>query len=1569
MLDDREKSREEQIAMWLQEGEALRRLARELVGSGPEADDLVQEAWLTLLRKEGPRESGAFRAWMRSVLRRRAVDLHRERVRRRAREERVGLRSVEDEPPDAVVERLEMHRLLIAEVQALEPVSRRAIVDRYFDGLTSGEIARREGIAEATVRSRVARALSRLRERLDRRFGRGRDRLGAVVALCTVGGWDRVTATTGGSASWGAPASASVGSAVVGGTVMKSLLGIAATVLLLGGGAVWWFRDLPPSRGPEESTPLSGAPLASEEPAGRGEGVVGARVAGVVRDVRDGAPISGVDVVWTPGPVAREVGNGSARSDSAARSQTDIEGAFSVVAPGGTGSVRFRRPGYEELSWHISDRRRREGPLEVWMVPGVEIAGRVYLPDGSEASTGRVHLEGHESLVGGPSGSTRIEVPVDADGSFRTWLRADAVTAIARVPGHVPARRQLHAHLDDFTEIVLRVTEGITFEGRIEDPGGRPVRGATVRIEWPDGWFPGAGDLGARSDAGGRFVVAGAPSYTPDLIIEHPDHVPLRVRDVSLLQPRLWTLEPARVLEFTLRSPDLDVIPAEDVHLVAGPPPGRHESCTREEGRFRSPPLDPSVAEVTLFVRDHRPVTISWERGTGTLDLGTIDLETGTELRLRLVDTEGEPAGVLPIDFERLGYRPHSPYRTDEEGRVRIAGLDPGPFRLRRPVDELLELVPGRNEHTLVVEPRPGRARLSGRLVSAGRPVEGRVVAVVRAGDASGDFLRGEHGRFSGSVIAERELRVSLGVIGRDPVTLEIPPLAVGDEHDLGSIELGEDRSGVVHGRVVDLRGEPVSRAIVRGQYEGGGPVWNGTFFASISAVTGLDGTFSAACAEGSYRLVVHPPEGTMPVDGRDSASVVVVPGGRSEVEFAVRRTVGYTARVVHDDGRTPAEPGLWFVQLRAPDGEWTRGASVRPDGVVRVDGVPDTGEPLELVVFGRWRGLEVGEPNVLATGPLDRLPDVIRVPRGGDLEVIVEGVTDRVRPSLRIVRGDRDDDVQLDGPRSLLRDLPAGPLLATIHLAGHRSPPARRVMIVPGARERLECTLVPTAIQRTVAVEVVGPGGTPVPLATVRSLGSDDEHGWRWARREERHARGGLVSIALPDSDARAVLAHAEGYAPAVRRLHAGEEPARIRLVLPPESAIVASVVDEGGGVVPSAEVEMGPFDERHESGLTWRALDLDHFDVRNRSRDGEPARVGGLLAGRYVVRARRGNEILAEEVVELRAGEEQSVELRVRPSFTVRGRWTVDGGPVSGGTVWLRDGPDPMPPSWSLDRDGRFEGTLRFPGWYVVDYSAPGSDDTIETLLGPAEVVYVDGTTTLDRDAWSARAVLAFRLPDGTPLAHTAGRHVEEFVTDATGAVTTPRVRAGRLGWRIDAPEGWFGRGEVVLPPGESRVEIDLEPADRVVGRVTCPVPGSIGLAVRRGDRWTTVARASEDGRVEAWLPPDVDRMWLWGPETHGAFVDRQRWAASTEDPIPLVALVRVRVEARENGRPVPGTRSVLFHPVGGGPNEAVDLSQPVVPGRYRIVVTHPDGRIRSVETTLEPPNTKVVVDFDDR
>lgn len=152
----------------LEHARFLRGLARRLVRDESEADELVQETWIEALRRRAEPIAN-LRPWLAGVLR----NLARERARgagRRARREREAARPEGLEPTANVLERIENFRVLAREVIELDEPYRSTIVQMYFEGLGAHELAAREGIPAATVRSRHMRALQQLRERLDRRY-------------------------------------------------------------------------------------------------------------------------------------------------------------------------------------------------------------------------------------------------------------------------------------------------------------------------------------------------------------------------------------------------------------------------------------------------------------------------------------------------------------------------------------------------------------------------------------------------------------------------------------------------------------------------------------------------------------------------------------------------------------------------------------------------------------------------------------------------------------------------------------------------------------------------------------------------------------------------------------------------------------------------------------------------------------------------------------------------------------------------------------------------------------------------------------------------------------------------------------------------------------------------------------------------------------------------------------------------------------------------------------------------------------------------------------------------------
>ena len=174
----------------------VRRLARRLVHDDASADDLVQETWLAALqRSSSDAPEPGWQRWLYGVARNVAREGRRADGRRRRRE-RVASRDEALAPDPTPLERLEGFQRLTGELAELPDPYRSTLLRRYFEAASYAEIARLDGVSEATVRSRHARGLELLRERLDRRHRGGRaewmalwTRLDAVEGDVASGPW------------------------------------------------------------------------------------------------------------------------------------------------------------------------------------------------------------------------------------------------------------------------------------------------------------------------------------------------------------------------------------------------------------------------------------------------------------------------------------------------------------------------------------------------------------------------------------------------------------------------------------------------------------------------------------------------------------------------------------------------------------------------------------------------------------------------------------------------------------------------------------------------------------------------------------------------------------------------------------------------------------------------------------------------------------------------------------------------------------------------------------------------------------------------------------------------------------------------------------------------------------------------------------------------------------------------------------------------------------------------------------------------------------------------------------
>jgi RNA polymerase sigma factor (sigma-70 family) len=202
----------------------LRRLALSLVKDPDSADELVQETWIRAWRSAPG--GGASRAWLGTVLKRLSLNQGRSERRREARER---LRARDEALPSAtdLVQRAELQKRVTEAVLALPAAECEAILLHYFEGRSSAEIARRQGLPASTVRARVRRGLASLRDSLDRDYG-ARETWSGLVLL------HFATAETATAAAGAAAVGvASYAGLTVLGWVLLATLSLAVTISLL----------------------------------------------------------------------------------------------------------------------------------------------------------------------------------------------------------------------------------------------------------------------------------------------------------------------------------------------------------------------------------------------------------------------------------------------------------------------------------------------------------------------------------------------------------------------------------------------------------------------------------------------------------------------------------------------------------------------------------------------------------------------------------------------------------------------------------------------------------------------------------------------------------------------------------------------------------------------------------------------------------------------------------------------------------------------------------------------------------------------------------------------------------------------------------------------------------------------------------------------------------------------------------------------------------------------------------------------------------------------------------------
>ena len=778
----------------------VRALAERLVRDPGEADDIVQETWIAADRHRPGLETG-LRPWLAGVVRKLALRKRRDRARVERRE-RAGARSEAAPSTEETVLRDELRALVGRSLAELDEPFRSTLILRYFAGLEPAEIAAREGVPPATVRTRLKRGLEKLREELDRRHG-GR----AAWCVAFVGLFDRIDAAAG------------LLPAAVGGGIAMHVgwkIGMAAAAVAI---TAWVGWETFGADGESGTAQRSGEPptLALDGAAGSEvasdlsldatregrEGVVaGAGAPAAAAPAASPAALDAVlhgRVVDGGGrPIAGAVLERGSDGERRAAGSTDAYGRFRLdvgfenpLEDAFEAAVSVRKPGFATRS--VTTILRRSAPTDLGdlvLKRACAVAGRLEdeggRPIAGTALVGPVPIPRDDPdrvrRLGPQYDANAVNVPTVAVGADGSFTIEDVEPGALRVWGTAEGRGWASTEPIDLREgerrdgIVLRLAPLVRSDsivGRVLSPDGSPVAKARIDAAFQTPEY--ATSIAVNTDAEGRFEILVQANVPHELRVQDREDrwgpiaaAPVRAGDDLVLrfeEPRqveihVKSREGGAVAEYEARAEQVD-------RLVQGigflPIESTKRGERHEEGvaklrvpsvRFQLEIVAPgyATAELGPFDPDRLPQRIEFEleplpglEGRVVADASeTVDL-AGTRVELhKWMQSEGS---CVWKNGYRTYYGGHTEVfaTTGSDGKFRLDLRKSGRFTLlAKPPPELAGRFPTAELGPLDLDVHVGASGLELRL-NPGGAIEGRVL-VASGGSPAGRIVAMNHG-------------------------------------------------------------------------------------------------------------------------------------------------------------------------------------------------------------------------------------------------------------------------------------------------------------------------------------------------------------------------------------------------------------------------------------------------------------------------------------------------------------------------------------------------------------------------------------------------------------------------------------------------------------------------------------------------------------------------------------------------------------------------------------------------------------------------------------------------------
>jgi len=948
------------------------------MGNPDDAEDVVQDGFLKAFEKlDTLRQAHKFGSWLISIVHNVCKERIATRIRQNALAER-GPAASATAIPD--IERRELHDVLRQQLERLDAVHREVLLMHYFVGKPVREIAALLDISPAAVKKRLQRARDVLsKQMLDEmqpdtetaRRERGQTRrIMGIVAAAPVA-WQ--PASTSGASSGTATVAATLGGLLA----MKKAV-VAIIVLIVGILSLWTVVVKEKPEHSEDAQPAAShyalskvrvaAPTHVEEapsqdapatsPASRGEpdGLLESAatepedgvIAGRVYNLKTGEGIEGVTVGASPE---------SEGSRTTSSGKTDESGRYRIA---GLADGTYR----VGLAWSPAIPRR---PSSVMVgvfghntVEGVDFA----LDPGTWATVSGIVVDGNGDPVEGArigarvSGADRTDHGTsDNDGRFEIQvLPASGQLHIMAVKAPFESEKvgPLALTPDGLDGLVLELTVPCTaiISGRVFDPRGRAVSGASIRLERGGAKDFLVGSGGAKSAEDGRFEIAGIAAGEYRINLTEPGRTMWGSHD-EVMRVKLEEGQTLAGLRLVLGDKGGLSIAGWVVDTAGNPIAGALVECSGEYGsgafgtRGTVVTNDDGTFRITGLVEGEYGVLTSHKGYTYTHAARTpadsenveIVLEGcgNVEGRVRRADTD-EPL----TDFEVVGH-PGDPVMVqdglfagntyswrdavrfhDDEGRFRLTGINVGDVTVAAKAQgfapALVYVRVSEHETVTGVELRLGTAqRLGGRVVDAsGKPISGASICL---GKFSELFRMGRQ-----DFVAQSDAAGRFTIDGVSPHVTALgayhPDYAPGIALITRDTVIVLQEAARVEGQVANA-GDPLQGVTVMANYSPEARMTRGW------ARTERDGTFAI--------------EGLTPM----TVSVEARFGEKRRIEKRAFLEAGLTTRVDFDF---------------AP-------ASAVLEGRVTVNGQPPDLGRLSLYIATRGEGPEIHETNALADG------------------------------------------------------------------------------------------------------------------------------------------------------------------------------------------------------------------------------------------------------------------------------------------------------------------------------------------------------------------------------------------------------------------------------------------------------------------------------------------------------------------------------------------------------------------------------------------------------------------------